>query len=333
MSVTITKTEVASTKEIQAPPTISLQSPTLASDIERAATTLGITYLRDLPTPPTPFTKIQDLFNYLSAHPDVADALNSVYAKRGLYKTVGLRNEKVDQKVTLDLGPARLELVKNSGVELDMVFWEIVEWFEQVEKVVVSRLVNIIEAIIGSGPIHKTLQRNYRLADYFANPTTTSSPRCGSHRDYGTFTLVFPSDVPGLEYLPPGSMDNKYIRVASSESTILLFGWSAAILSNDRIKAASHRVVTPTMLAVPRRISAIVFVAPDEHVALVPVGEGSGEWNDRVKEGGVTAAMLKSHIGRKWRRREGTVCAEDVDLPWEDAFKTQDEAIDYYLRV
>ena len=58
-------------------------------------------------------------------------------------------------------------------------------------------------------------------------------------------------------------------------SAVLLFGWGANIRSNDRIPAALHRVEDAggqkeAMEVVPRRMSAILFIAPSSDTVLQP---------------------------------------------------------------
>ena len=100
-------------------------------------------------------------------------------------------------------------------------------------------------------------------------------PRCGAHRDFGTLTLIFPNGTSGLEVLSEDGKTWRPLEV-SSGSAVLLFGWCANIRSNNRIPAALHRVEDArgqkeaSMEVVPRRMSAILFVAPASDTVLQP---------------------------------------------------------------
>lgn len=62
------------------------------------------------------------------------------------------------------------------------------------------------------------------------------------------------------------------IEVAAG-SALLLFGWCANIRSNDRVPAALHRVVDAAAGPdgiVPRRQSAVLFLAPASDTVLEP---------------------------------------------------------------
>ena len=99
-------------------------------------------------------------------------------------------------------------------------------------------------------------------------------PRCGAHRDFGTLTLIFPNGTSGLEVLLEDGKTWRPLEV-SLGSAVLLFGWCANIRSNDRIPAALHRVEDAggqkeAMEVVPRRMSAILFIAPSSDTVLQP---------------------------------------------------------------
>ena len=84
------------------------------------------------------------------------------------------------------------------------------------------------------------------MVDYPARPAGTyrlsesHGPRCGAHRDFGTLTLIFPDEVPGLEVNVSGTW--RQVEVTSPGAAVLLFGWCTAIRSNDRVPATLHRV-------------------------------------------------------------------------------------------
>ena len=49
---------------------------------------------------------------------------------------------------------------------------------------------------VGGGAVFEpeAVRRNFRLADYYSRPKASVAPRCGEHRDFGVFTLIFPDD-------------------------------------------------------------------------------------------------------------------------------------------
>jgi isopenicillin N synthase-like dioxygenase len=65
--------------------------------------------------------------------------------------------------------------------------------------------------------LHEARNNNLRLIDYFpcAEP---SGPRCGEHRDYGTYTIVFQDGaVGGLEF----DIDGKWVQVPASVDAVV----------------------------------------------------------------------------------------------------------------
>merc|ERR1719187_1053364 len=147
-----------------------------------------------------------------------------------------------------------------------------------------------------------------RLPSYLRDQSE-HGPRCGAHRDFGTFTLIFPDGISGLEVMLCEETGLWHPIEVSASSAILLFGWCANIRSNDRIPATLHRVVDAAPGAngvVPRRQSAVFFLAPAPETVLEPKLM-SGE--DAVFKS-FTAGELKDIAGRKWRYREGTLAEE-----------------------
>jgi isopenicillin N synthase-like dioxygenase len=69
--------------------------------------------------------------------------------------------------------------------------------------------------------MHKGMNNNLRLVDYFPC-ATPSGPRCGEHRDYGTYTIVFQdSTAGGLEF---ETEDGKWIKVPASVEAVVSWG-------------------------------------------------------------------------------------------------------------
>ena len=161
------------------------------------------------------------------------------------------------------------------------------------------------------GPLHSGMNNNLRLIDYFRCEEPTG-PRCGEHRDYGTFTVVFQDRaVGGLEF----EVEDKWIQVPASVDAVVSWGWCGAILSNDAIKAAKHRVMR-TWPAVQRRTSVALFVAPDLDVLLKPMGgldRGNAGWRKDIMDGSMSVGAFKHVIAKRRRRREGNETGEVVE--------------------
>lgn len=228
----------------------------------------GICILEDIGLE-APILSIKNIFRKIYGDPHLSQRLNDVYPIRGIFKDGSQKSlQNVDQKVAFDLSPGRLraivendkELVKDLGED----FHKILSFYNNVQEKIIPRLIRLAEMGINDGSemnIHQQLNYNYRLVDYY--PVQSKDTRCGEHRDYGTFTLIFQDDlVGGLEVFSNGA----WVSVPPKAGMIFLWGWSAAILSNGRLKAPLHRVVTPQKFGsenlASRRNAAIFFVAP-----------------------------------------------------------------------
>ena len=276
------------------------------ADISHAATTTGIASFTSLGIS-APFDAIKVLFDRLAADSHLASRINATYPKRGVYKTAGLHKSDVDQKVTVDLSAIRLErlnrlspeLVHELGAELK----EAVGFFKQVEKELVPRIMQATSTAAGfdMAALHTQRNNNYRMIDYFAKSTAIGAPRCGVHRDYGTFSIILYAFAPnhtalsltlslhrqngassGLEYLQPGS--TQWTSIPKSDGAIV-WGWSSAILSGDRIRAAQHRVQATQPGS--RRQTAVLFVAPDLDAVLTPRSGSVTGFGDALANGQV----------------------------------------------
>lgn len=216
-----------------------------------------------------PKLSIKNLFRKIYGDPQLSQRLNDVYPARGIFKEGSKFSlADVDRKVSFDLSPSRLRSIVENDKELvsDLGgdFHKILSFYNIVQEKVIPRLVRLAEKGIDGGSelnLHQQMNYNYRLVDYY--PVRSQSTRCGEHRDYGTFTLIFQDQlVGGLEVLNNGS----WVPVPPNASVVFLWGWSAAILSNGRIKAPLHRVTTTTNdgkeASALRRNAAIFFVAP-----------------------------------------------------------------------
>ncbi|CAF9940667.1 MAG: hypothetical protein HETSPECPRED_002480 [Heterodermia speciosa] len=283
------------------------------------------TQLATLPTPiKAPFGQMRRLLDTLLSNPTLAASLNNTYPKRGIFKTAALTNTNSDQKLTLDISPSRLELLPASlRTELGPDFDAVVSFFQSVERVHVPQILAALSQLVGfdMSRLHAARNLNFRLCDYIpstANPD--SSNGCGAHRDYGTFSIIF-QDKTALTALEAEVSPGIWVPVPP-DATVVVCGWCAAVLSGGEIKAVRHRV-----RRVPgvRRISAVLFVAPDLEVKLRPFDEGKWKYfSDEIIHGNVDVEGFKEVMGKKWRHREGN---EDITLNGQDSEVDQDDDI------
>ncbi|KAK1146771.1 hypothetical protein N8T08_002532 [Aspergillus melleus] len=199
-----------------------------------------------------PFAAIRDLFDYLHAHPDDAAQLNTIYPRRGIFKTARLYKKESDQKFTIDLSPARRSLIPAAlhrslaGHGLDVVL----DFFKHVNATHVPSILSSLSVLAGTdlAAAHRNSIVNFRLCDY--HPDTAApdcSNGCGAHTDYGTFSVILQNSTQALERLPR---------------------FPAPGCPSGRIRAARHRVRrTPGV----HRLSAVLFVAPDTTTQLQPL--------------------------------------------------------------
>ena len=96
----------------------------------------------------------------------------------------------------------------------------------------------------------------HSTTDCYQDLESTMAPRCGEHRDFGFFTLIFPSHE-GFQVQVDGKwMD---LEALEKETAILFFGWCTQIRSNGRVPAVLHRVMD--VGGVSHRASAVLFCA------------------------------------------------------------------------
>jgi len=303
----------------------------------------GVFELQDLPVQ-APFHSIRDLFKMIEANPSLAERVNAAYTNNLVYKDAyghGKGGANVDEKKVIDLSPARLDTIVSVDEDLAAAFGdplaEAVRFFDQVRVSVAPRILSGLAELVGDDFVANDELVNYRMVDYPSRAAAhhrqkdDHGPRCGAHRDFGTFTIIFPDETPGLEVL----LDDTWYPVTCSDgnSVVLLFGWCANIRSNDRVPAALHRVHDVHVDGiVPRRSSAVFFLAPRPDVALKPKLIGEDE-TPVYRE--VTAGDLKQLVGRRWKKREGTLAKEMEKEEVEEAksFPTQDDIIRYKYRI
>ena len=100
----------------------------------------------------------------------------------------------VDMKRVLDLSPERLELMTRNDPALKEIheqgaLGETLAYWEHLRSELAPKLVEAVGLAIGSDDIQKDAAFNYRMVDYYEREEASVLPRCGEHRDFGSFTL------------------------------------------------------------------------------------------------------------------------------------------------
>lgn len=323
-------------------PSISLKQPVndIATLIGENAPA-GALWIEDLP--PVPFVDLGDILTQLSGSPELSERLNQAYTKNLVYKDAyaqGKGGHTVDRKRVLDLSPERLaaiaeadpqvlELAKettNLGQVLDF-------WKNTADST--NKILKALALAIGSDDILDDVAFNYRMVDYYSHNDPKEAPRCGEHRDFGSFTLIHTTE-PGLELFSNG----QWCQVAPKPgAALMLFGWCTQIRSNGRIPATLHRVVddreSDANGVVPRRLSAILFCAPKHPETVLEPVVKPGDIRQYI--GGVRVGQLRGKMARKWRYREGT--EDEMDRIYEEEeiratnMKTQDDVVQKFVAV
>jgi len=186
--------------------------------------------------------------------------------------------------------------------------------------------------VIGSDDILDDVAYNFRMIDYYPseNEREKIAPRCGEHRDFGSFTVI-QATHPGLQVF----LDSEWQELPPipQGSTLLLFGWCTQIRSNGRIPAVLHRV--DQHFGATSRVSAVLFCAPKQEGTILEPVVRLGEVRKYI--GGVKVGQLRGSMARKWRHREGTLSNEVKILEEEEILatdmKTQDDVIDRFVKV
>jgi Isopenicillin N synthase and related dioxygenases len=193
---------------------------------------------------------------------------------------------------------------------------EVLDFFNALSAQYVPTILASLSLLAGTdlSAAHTSYNMNYRLCDY--NPNTAapeSSNGCGAHTDYGTFSIIFQDGTPGLELEEtPGT----WVPVPG-DATVVLTGWCAVILSGGRISAAKHRVRRAPGV---RRLSAVLFVAPDLDVKLKPMGDSQPirAFSDTIMRGDLDVETFKDVMGKRWRYREGNEEMDNADSLSQD---------------
>ena len=285
----------------------------------------GIVLLTDLPK--APFIEIQDALDGLNARPDLVTRLNNAYKSNLVYKdsfASGKGGSCVDMKRVLDLSPERLSDISRNDPDLDLLktgsLKDVLDYWELLTQTVAPKVGQAVAEAIGSEDVVKDASYNYRMIDYyprnFKDIESIVAPRCGEHRDFGSWTLVFP-DANGLQvYVNDEWMELPHIEEGCA---ILLFGWCTQIRSNGRIPALLHRVTD--VEGVARRTSGVLFCAPKQETTPLEPVVLPGE--ERVYISGIMAGNLRGSMRRKWQKREGTLSEEDKILEEKEILATK----------
>lgn len=272
------------------------------------------------PSIQAPFAAIRQLFDHLRASPDAAAAPNATYPKRGILKTAATHNSTSDQKITIDLSPHRTSLIPND-VRASLAphgLNDILSFFSAATTSYIGPILTTLGAAAGAdlSPFHCGLNLNWRLCDYSPDTAAPQDPNgCGAHTDYGTFSIIFQDGVSGLEIEDlekPGEW-----TLVPGDATVVLTGWCALVLSGGKVRALRHRVRrVPGM----RRLSAVLFVAPDLDVVLKPVEgvEPAMAFSKEVMGGEVDVEWFKEVMGKRWRWREGNEEVADGEEMTQD---------------
>ena len=278
-------------------PTLAQSSPTRADLLSPA-----LAFIKPITT--APFSAIQSLFEYLAKVPAAGTALNDVYPLRGIFKAAATENPTCDQKLTIDLSPTRIAHIP-ADLQAQLAehgLADITTFFNAVSEHHVPQILASLSALAGRdlAPLHANSNVNFRLIDYTpATASPTSQNGCGAHTDYGTFSIIFQDGTGGLEMEAPDA-PGTWIPVPG-DATVLLCGWCAVVLSGGKVEAVRHRV-----RRVPgvRRLSAVLFVAPDLDVKMAPADRVEA-FSEAVNEGLFDVRWFKEAMGKKWRYREG----------------------------
>jgi len=319
----------------------SCDEATLAKAIQLCVKKGGVLHLNGLNSM-VPFQAVSKVLEFLGERPDLATRANEAYIKNLVYKDSfanGKGGPKVDEKRVLDLSPARLETIVKVDPSIEDEFGEPLRealcFFDDMRKRVAPQILNALTKAIGkSSALDHTTLFNYRMIDYYERDSSSPSPRCGEHRDFGTFTLIFPDrSTSGLEAFV--DREWKPVPLPDEDGAILLFGYCTQFRSNGRIPASLHRVNNPVDVEtgrVPRRLACIMFAAPEQEADISPVVVSDYEVPS-YKE--LTAGDLKIMVGRKWRYREGT-CKDKEAIVEEQLlhqFKDSDALINLRYRT
>lgn len=315
-------------------PTVSIDAP-IDELAERINASNGILLLEDLPK--APFSSIRGLLHHSAKH---AVRLNKAYPKNLVYKdsfASGNGGPTVDRKRVLDLSPERLAVIEQVEPLLvcrdnDGSLKESLDFWESLQDVSTQKVLPALAKAIGSDDVLKDAAFNYRMVDYYQHDDDSiAAPRCGEHRDFGSFTLIL-STHPGLQ-VQINKDEWQDVPSIPEGCAIVLFGWCTQIRSNNRIPALLHKVDDD--MHAQARTSAVLFCAPKKvETPLEPVVR-PGEVQEYI--GGIKVGQLRGKMARKWRYREGTLSDHDRILEEEEVrmtnMTTQDHVVEQSVKV
>ncbi|CAJ1935192.1 unnamed protein product [Cylindrotheca closterium] len=323
-------------------PTVSLKQPVeeIASLIAEKAPA-GALWVEDLPL--VPFGEMGDMLSQLSGSDELGNRLNQAYTKNMVYKDAyaqGKGGPTVDRKRVLDLSPERLAAIAEADPQvLELAkettgFAQVLNFWKETTAST-NKIQKALASAIGSDDMLDDLAFNYRMVDYYPHNDPKEAPRCGEHRDFGSFTLIHTTE-PGLELFSNG----QWYQVAPKRgAALMLFGWCTQIRSNGRIPATLHRVVDDRECdangVVPRRLSAILFCAPKQPETVLEPVVKTGDVRQYID--GIRVGQLRGKMARKWRYREGT--EDEMDRIYEEEeirvtnMKTQDDVVQTFVAV
>jgi isopenicillin N synthase-like dioxygenase len=239
-------------------------------------------------------------------------------------------------------------LAKATQLETPLAFWK--QWQDVVGRCILPALAQAI----GSSDILNDVAYNYRMVDYYNynddidktnhhdhddDDDASIAPRCGEHRDFGSFTMI-QANQPGLQVF----VENEWhtLDTIPEGSALMVFGWCTQIRSNGRIPAVLHRVEQDHRQQQHaannhrRRLAAVLFCAPKMvDTALEPVVR-PGEVRKYIS--GVKVGQLRGQMARKWQKREGTLTKEayileEAEIMATPQLQTQDDVIERTVKV
>ena len=200
--------------------------------------------------------------------------LNEAYFQNLVFKdATGSQMNGINQKRTWSLSSNEISIVNKKnpslvpwiGAELNSALCFIDRICNQVAPLILSAICKAVQIDVDAEKINF----NCCMLDYYGSANALvqkCGAKCGEHRDFGLFTLIFQDSTGGLQIQ---RCDGKWYDIEADEhSVVCLFGWCAQILSNDRIKATKHRIVGSGDRK--RRKSVVLFVAPENDQILRP---------------------------------------------------------------
>ena len=172
--------------------------------------------------PELPSTQVESILSFLATDrgQDLGKRLNNAYTKNLVFKDSyadGQGGVAVDRKRVLDLSPERLEAIAHADpsliaeLKVSTDLQDVLEFWKQNARASLVILQALAQAIGSGGSDESAAAKdvladfafNYRRVDYYrfspATDAVPDAPRCGEHRDFGSFTLIHGCHQPGLQ--------------------------------------------------------------------------------------------------------------------------------------